>query len=383
MEPNKVAREQQIAVFGESGSGKTVLLSCFYGDALEHHFKDTSLFDVVAEDTSQGLRLHQNFLGMKNSAERPMTNQFSATSYSFAIKQRKLANAKAKKSKQSNDLRLVWHDYPGQWFEQEPSGPVEAQRRVDTFRSLLSSDVALVLVDGQRLLDNSGEEGRYLKALLTNFGNGLLKLKDQLLVDGKPLVKFPRIWMMALSKSDLLPDLDVVGFRDLLVEKAGGEIVELSKVLAGLIEAPDALSVGEDFVLLSSAKFEPGKIEVAKRVGLQLILPLAAVLPFSRFVRWALAMHKGGKVAGYLLGSVSPLAVLIGGKVKLPGPLGLLGIFGGSQLAEAAAKLAGDKLKEMNDEAKAKHDYLTAMVTGFELALAKGEKERVLLRSIK
>ncbi|MFB8369867.1 ATP-binding cassette domain-containing protein [Pseudarthrobacter sp. NPDC055928] len=31
MEQNKVAREQQVAVFGKSGSGKTVLLSSFYG----------------------------------------------------------------------------------------------------------------------------------------------------------------------------------------------------------------------------------------------------------------------------------------------------------------------------------------------------------------
>ena len=30
--------EQHIAVFGESGSGKTVLVSCFYGAMLQHEF---------------------------------------------------------------------------------------------------------------------------------------------------------------------------------------------------------------------------------------------------------------------------------------------------------------------------------------------------------
>ncbi|MEV0716241.1 hypothetical protein, partial [Asanoa sp. NPDC050611] len=117
-------------------------------------------------------------------------------------------------------MRLVWHDYPGEWFEQDVSGPEEGRRRVDTFRSLLRSDVALLLVDGQRLLGNAGEEERYLKSLLANFRNGLLSLKDDLLEDGKPIVEFPRIWIMALSKADLLPNLDVFKFRDLLVAKA-------------------------------------------------------------------------------------------------------------------------------------------------------------------
>ena len=201
------------------------------------------------------------------------------------------------KARPFDALRLVWHDYPGEWFEQDVSGPEEAQRRVDTFRSLLGSDVALLLVDGQRLLDNAGEEERYLKSLLANFRNGLLSLKDDLLEDGKPLVEFPRIWIMALSKADLLPDLDVFEFRDLVIEKACDDIDELRKVLAGLVEASDALSVGEDFVLLSSAKFEPGKIEVTERIGLDLILPMAAMLPFERHVRWARGDAAPGKVA--------------------------------------------------------------------------------------
>ena len=256
----------------------------------------------MADDIGQGTRLHRNYLGMRDSARLPEPTRFSATSYSFSVKLKDGSDAKATKARPFDALRLVWHDYPGEWFEQDVSGPEEAQRRVDTFRSLLGSDVALLLVDGQRLLDNAGEEERYLKSLLANFRNGLLSLKDDLLEDGKPLVEFPRIWMMALSKADLLPDLDVFGFRDLLIEKAGEDIDELRKVLAGLVEASDALSVGEDFVLLSSAKFDADKIEVTERVGLDLILPLAAMLPFERHVRWAQAKQIPGKVAENLLG---------------------------------------------------------------------------------
>jgi energy-coupling factor transporter ATP-binding protein EcfA2 len=385
MEQNRVAREQQIAVFGESGSGKTVLLSSFYGLAVEQLLSGTEQFDVLAADNAHGRRLHQNYLGMKNSALLPMTNHFSATSYAFSIKRKPGMAIRARRAPE--ELRLVWHDYPGEWFEQEPSGPEEAERRIDTFRALLGSDVALVLVDSQKLLDNVGEEERYLKHLLTSLSTQLLKLRDNLLQDDKPLVTFPRIWLMALSKADLLPDMDVTDFRDLLVEKAGTELNKLQEVIATFVEVPEALSVGDDFVLLSSAQFEPGKIEVTKRVGLDLILPIAAMLPFSRFVRWALAMRNGAKVAEHLLGVAKPVADFIGNDrvalllARLPGPIGNVVALIGPFLMQTVLDLTGTKLLDMHAEAKAKHDFLTETLTGFQLELDRGDSEKVLLRS--
>ena len=113
-----------------------------------------------------------------------------------------------------DELRLAWHDYPGEWFTDDPSGPEERNRRSDTFLSLLRSDVALLLVDGQKLLDYADEEERYLKSLLGNFRQNLMRLKDDLLAENGPLVEFPRIWILALSKADLFPDWDVSTFRD-------------------------------------------------------------------------------------------------------------------------------------------------------------------------
>lgn len=384
---------QQIAVFGESGSGKTVMLSSFYGATQESQYRQKSLFHVVADDIGQGARLHRNYLGMRDSARTPEATRFSATSYSFSVKLKNRSNAKSMKSKPFDALRLVWHDYPGEWFEQDVSGPEEARRRVDTFRSLLGSNVALLLVDGQRLLDNSGEEERYLKSLLTNFRNSLLSLKDDLLEEGKPLVEFPRIWVMALSKSDLLPNLDVFKFRDLLIEKAGDDIDELRQVLAGLVIENNALSVGEDFLLLSSAKFDADKIEVSKRVGLELILPLAAMLPVERHVRWAKAMRNRGKVAEHLLGGAGALAAALGGagalaaallerKSKMLGAIGHLVSHFGSSL-NGLAELGGEKLRDVNSEALAKHEYLAATLTRFQMDLEKGEEEKILLRSVR
>lgn len=308
-------REQHIAVFGLSGSGKTVLVSSFYGAAQEQAFLKESLFHVVADNTSQGNLLHQNYLGMKNAATAPGHTRFAPVPYSFTIKLKEQGDAKAAKAKPFDALRLVWHDYPGEWFEEEPSSEEEAQRRLDTFRSLLRSDVAVLLVDGQKLLDYAGEEDRYLKSLLWGFRDGLLRLKEDLLDDGKPLAEFPRIWILALSKADLLPDLDVHAFHDLVVEKAAGDIAALDDVLKGLVQLPDAMSVGEDFMLVSSAKFEPGKIEVTERVGVDLLLPVASLLPLERLAQWAERFEIPRKLLDLLADNADALTtVLIGAK---------------------------------------------------------------------
>ncbi|GAA3945863.1 hypothetical protein [Actinoplanes auranticolor] len=79
---------------------------------------------------------------MKNSARLPAANRFSATTYSFSVKLKDGSNPSASKGRPFDALRIVWHDYPGEWFEQDVSGPEEARRRIDTFKSLLGSDIA-------------------------------------------------------------------------------------------------------------------------------------------------------------------------------------------------------------------------------------------------
>jgi hypothetical protein len=377
--------EQHIAVFGESGSGKTVLVSSFYGATQEGEFWNKSLFTVTADDTGLGHQLLANYLGMQDS-RRPAITRLSSTAYAFSVKLRG-KGAKANSPKPFDALRIVWHDYPGEWFEEDVSDPELAQRRVATFKSLLGSDVAFLLVDGQRLLDNVGEEERYLKSVLGSFLTGLQRLEDELLEDGKPLVRFPRIWVLALSKADLLPDLDVFGFRNLVIGKASADLSELRKVLERLVASPDALSVGEDFVRFSSARFEPNRIEVSERIGLDLVLPLAAMLPFERHLKWAEQKQIPAKVAEELKEGVGALAAALFGKTKFAGLKDRLEAWVGREALDAAmkaaAKLGGDQLRKMNLEAKANQDHMAEVLTRFALDLDKGEEERVLLRSQK
>lgn len=390
MASNKVL-EQHIAVFGESGSGKTVMLSSFYGSEQEPQNIKAGAFNIVAEDAGQGTRLHQNYLGMKNSATVPDATKFTATSYRFLLKLKGESESKPLKARPFDALRLVWHDYPGEWFEQDVSGPAEAGRRVEAFRALLGSHVALLLVDGQKLLDNAGQEERYLKSLLSNFRNSLVLLRDDLLEDGKPLVTFPRIWVVALSKADLLPDLDVNGFKELIVEKVGDEIAGLRSVLGGLVESDGALAVGEDFVLVSSAKFSPDAIEVAQRIGIDLMLPMAAVLPLERHLRWARAEQLTKGVAKKLVGNAEVVAAAIGAASgivaklisknnKVAGAVGLV-LSGLTPKLEDVIKSAGAKLEAVDAAAANKQQNLAATLDGFRKDLDDGEEKAILVRS--
>jgi hypothetical protein len=194
---------------------------------------------------------------------------------------------------------------------------------------------------------------------------------------------------VALSKADLLPELDVYGFRDLVISKAADDLAELRKVLEGMVDSPDALAVGEDFVRLSSARFEPNRIEVTERIGLDLVLPMAAMLPFERHIRWADRKQIPAKVAAELLDGAGVMAVALIGKTKKLAPLMDLleswGI-GGKEVDAAmktAAKISGEQLRKMNSDALAKRDHLVAVMTRFRLDLEDGEANRVLLRSKK
>lgn len=385
-------REQHIAVFGEGGSGKTVLVSSFFGATQEGSYRN-DLWDLVADDAGQGARLYRNYLGMRDEAQRPMTTRFANTTYYFSVKLR--GGGESAKKRPFDVLRLAWHDYPGEWFDQHPSSEAESNRRTDTFRSLLRSDIALLLIDGQKLVDHRGEEERYLKSVLGNYRQGLLRLKDELLAESGRLVEFPRIWILALSKADLLPDIDVDAFRDLVILKALDDVERLGSTIEELIETPDALSIGEDFMLLSAAKFElgpgsqdPVEIDLSRRVGVDLVLPVASLLPLERRVQWQEKMTVPLNVLDSLADGAELIAAgLIGGKyAKVEKLLARMPKSGKAAMIASkalpmmatAVHLAGPKLKEMNQQARAQHDYLRATLTQFKQDLEQGAAEKVI-----
>ena len=372
--------EQHIALFGESGSGKTVLLSSFFGRAQEPSVINASRRHLVPESRPQGNKLHSYYLGMKNSATLPPANRFSWDSYTFDLK---LKLDASDGGGTTDALRLVWHDYPGEWFEGRREGARERERQTAGFRALLESDVAFLLVDGQKLLDHRGEEERYLKYLFTSFRNTLLAMRTDILDDGKRLVEFPRIWFIALSKSDLNPDLDVYRFRDLVIEKSADELDLLREVLASFVVAPEALAVGEDFLMLSSGTFAPGEIHLERRVGLDVIMPIAAMLPFERHIRWATKMKLPAKVADELRRNSKLIGkILAGAASRWPRPVAnAVALIGPSVIAELA-ELAGRKLRDLNSSAVSRGDLLASTLSQFKIGLEDAEESVTLIRGV-
>ncbi|SDS16339.1 hypothetical protein SAMN04489719_1684 [Agrococcus carbonis] len=332
---------------------------------------------------NQATLLRQNYLGMKDSADVPEPNRFSSTTYDFAVQLRRPEAASAHRADPL--LHLVWHDYPGEWFEQDASSEEEAKRRVSNFRALLNSDVAILLIDGQRLVDHAGEEERYLRSVLGSMRDVLESVKDELLDGSAGLEQFPRIWMIALSKADLLPHLDVDSFADLVVRKAGYELSVLRQSIATLVVADDALSVGEDFVLLSSARFEPGRIVFEDQVGVDLLLPIASLLPIERGNRWAQLRLLPNEVARRLLRNAAHVARFAawGARIagRLPGKLALLATLIDLEAVERLAQLGHDELVEAHNRAVARNEGARAAATQFLLQIKKAEEEKVLARS--
>lgn len=136
------------------------------------------------------------------------------------------------------------------------------------------------------------------------------------------------------------------------------------------------MSIGEDFMLLSSANFEPNAILLEERIGVDLVLPTAAILPFERHVRWASNKTLPNEVASSILQGAAELAsALVDNKrTWLPqGMNNILRVVVGTGILDEAVSLANDALANANTNARAQRDTLRATLTQFKMDLDEGE----------
>ena len=358
--------EQHIALFGESGSGKTTLLAVFYGYQQDTKFQKEAGYRLLSDDTTQGQNLLNSFW---NLSALPPT-RLTSRKFSFQIRMVAPKNER-NTSEEKECARLVWHDYPGEWWTETQAGE-QQQDKEKTFLSLMSSDVALFLVDGAKFRE-SGD--KYLKCLFCNFRDELCRLKESPTLKSKfPLTHFPRIWLICLSKADLLPNMTAEEFRQRVISVANDELQALKREIQGIIEEPELFTLGEDYLLLSAAEYDENNetiTNIEKRKGVDLIAPIAFTVPIKRSLEWAKAK---GKAISTTATAVEVIRKLTTGWLKW---LPILGYYFG--LLDQMAKDATVNLVEEKEKAIKKGCFIDAVLIAFEQKLSVYDIEKMYL----
>jgi hypothetical protein len=163
-----------------------------------------------------------------------------------------------------------------------------------------------------------------------------------------------------------------------LIKKAHDEITALREVLGEFCESNEALSFGEDFVLLSSARFEPSRIQVDENLGLDLLLPIAAALPLERQNRW----KERKVIAKNVLDELSPLFVKAFGFIVEK----KVNKRGGKWIRVNLAEIVRDGFRKNTDEDKRQINLTAELLEEFFVTMqnAEDDEERpILLRSLR
>ena len=350
--------EQHVAIFGESGSGKTTLLSVFYGSQQAAKFTKLHGYSLRADDTTQGTGMLQAYHRIAEDKLPPAT-KYQHVPFVF--------NVRADGSTVDAG-RLVWHDYPGEWWTETKAGD-EADRKNNAFRELLGSDLAILLVDGVKYRDQGKS---YLTYLLKSFRDEIERLRSKYLEAHLPLTSFPRVWLIALSKADALPGKTVEWFRDEVIKNANDEVNALRDTLKSLVARPDCLALGEDFLLLSSAQFDDTAskvVDASKRLGVDVISPLTVTSPLLWARRWSQLEKHGEQV------TLIALEGLRGVTTAWMRWIPFLGRF--FDLLDQSAKQGLDSLKKAQESAVAKGENIDAVLAAF-IAMLKESKDKMV-----
>lgn len=252
---SEVTQELRIALFGQSGSGKTTFLSSFYGNQQLNSFQRSRGYFLEADNISVGNQLLSRFHQMEDGNFPLGTEDFSEFKFNFKIT-----------GIPKPGLQIIWYDYPGGWWEREPSDSSEEKIRNEALLKILNSHVGIIMVDGQKYM----EKGKsYIKPLLEGFKFQISKLKASIPASDEEL-KLPKQWITAITKADLLP-------KEKTARVIGNEIVrDAADQLLGIADVIGSKEFGHQFLLISSAVGEEGKVvDAGKFVGLQLVAPLA------------------------------------------------------------------------------------------------------------
>ena len=355
----------KLAVFGQSGAGKTVFFASYYGSQHSQIFETTSGYHLEAQSKTQGNTL----LGRYNrlSAGKFPDATDVLTKYAFDIKIGQLP---------SPGMTISWLDYPGGWWERVPTTSVEKNERDSAVKELLSSHAILLFLDGEKLRDN---QSLYLQRILHDYSIMIKDIKKRL-SGGRDFVEsIPHTVILAVTKADLLPiSTNAKAVSDAILAEAENEVNLIAREL-GSAAKPAPFPT---HVMLLSSVHSPDKasVDVSRSVGLDLIAPicLAAILDET-------ARRAGKKGwAGYLGSFLSSIASFVHLVDKLddflPKRYQVLTIILKALPLEKLARAGADELERVHSEAVQRFDAVTATAAAMSLILARAKGPRSYYR---
>jgi hypothetical protein len=266
---------------------------------------------------------------------------------------------------------IVWHDYPGGWWTESQEKDVDKARKLEAFRSLMQSDVAFLLCDAQKIKD---EGDKYLRRLFKNFRMELERQKNQIKSEDNSSNLFPRTWVICLSKADLIPDETVYTFRNRVIKSVNDELNELRQVIKELLKGDGYQSLGEAFLLLSSAEFDltTGKVKnTAHSIGLDLLPPIAIFLPIQN------RLDQERKKAN---GQAAIHKVIETSRSSTVGLLKYLPFVGNIfMLLDDSVKFSIEKLKELENKSREQGDSVAVIIAVFAAKLGNNSTKNIYI----
>ena len=275
--PGYASFRPTIAVFGASASGKTLLLASFYGHHQSQDFRQSNRYSLSAANDDQGARLLSAYFKIRK-CELPHGTRFNYHEYDFHLMLEGFLNPAA---------TVRWYDYPGEWLEGALQSQADEKKRLDLFVKLMNSDVALLLIDGS-LFKQDGSD--YIRWLFDTFKNQIINLRLKLSENhnADKFKKIPSIWVIALSKADLLPDYTAELFKEEIMTSAVEQLIDLRRCIKELLQLKNSeVSLGEEFLLLSSANFDATGTRVVdpkRTMGIGLISAIVSVAPIKHII---------------------------------------------------------------------------------------------------
>ena len=353
--------ELSIAFFGESGCGKTVLLSTYFGRLRSQEYREQHGYSLFMSKVAPADRLLSTYFGLSEGRFPDTSQRFEDFSFDVQLKGLPPALQPA--------LRVLWYDYPGEWLTQDGRDTDEIEERERGIGKLLSCQVGFLVFDGNLFKLNGT---KYLRKVLAQFRERVRIHKEHLSNTGRPFEDYPTKWIFLLSKADLFSDnFKAEDFQKALLVDCLHELEELRE------EFPVDSSIGTHFLLQSSLKAEDGRIlDATVSRGLSLIAPLAFMSILQEVARKGERLEKYGPILRKLAKRLPFLCALLSKAAKKSPKLRLLLLVFEDVLVDFAGK-AGDLLEKELEAAIKRRDTFKAICLAMKRELQTKEARRL------